>query len=189
MRILNKGKVVSEKDKILEEIRIGKVFIYPTDTIYGIGCNALIPESVNKIRIIKNRDEKPFSVIVPSKKWISKNCEINNSGKKWMKKLPGKYTLILKLKNRKSIAKETNSSLETIGVRIPKHWFSKIIEKAGMPFITTSVNLSGEPPATSLENMNEKLKNQVDYIIHDGKKTGKPSVIVNLVDGEEIIKR
>ena len=81
MIILTKKEAMFEKDKIVEEMKKGKIFIYPTDTIYGIGCNALISESVGKIRKIKNREAKPFSVIAPSKKWISKNCEIDNSGK------------------------------------------------------------------------------------------------------------
>lgn len=75
-----------------------EIFIYPTDTIYGIGCDAENKTLVKKIREIKNRDNGSFSVIAPSINWILENCETD---KKQIKKyLPGPYTLILKKKRR-----------------------------------------------------------------------------------------
>lgn len=66
------------------------IFIYPTDTIYGIGCDAQAEDKVEKIREIKGRDMKSFSVITPSKKWILENLE--TSEQEIDKYLPGKYT-------------------------------------------------------------------------------------------------
>ena len=180
--------VVSDSKRFIDEMKKGKIFIYPTDTIYGIGCNALNSKSVEKIRELKNREEKPFSVIAPNKKWIIENCETDNSVKKWIKKLPGKYTLILKLKNKKCICEKTNNDSGTLGIRIPQHWFSKLVEEANVPFVTTSVNLSGELPANSLENINKEIKDKVDYVIDEGRLENRPSTIVNLINGE-IIKR
>ena len=84
------------KDSLISEL-IKSIFIYPTDTIYGIGCNAEESKLVEKIREIKNRDKKPFSIIAPSIKWILENCETTE--KEISKYLPGPYTLILKKKN------------------------------------------------------------------------------------------
>ena len=99
MRVLSKEEFEKEKDIIRTSlIEDSPVFIYPTDTIYGLGCNASNKEAVEKIRAIKERKSNPFSVVVPSKEWIDENCIINENAKDWIKRLPGPYTLILKTK-------------------------------------------------------------------------------------------
>src|SRR3989338_11151340 len=99
MRLLSKEEFESQKDVIRTSlIENCPVFIYPTDTIYGLGCNALNKEAVEKIRSIKQRKTNPFSVIVPSKERIDENCIVNENAKDWIKRLPGPYTLILNAK-------------------------------------------------------------------------------------------
>lgn len=189
MKIISEKQILDEKEKFIELIREGKIFIYPTDTIYGIGCNALISESVSKIREMKKRDSKPFSVIAPSKEWIRENCFVNSDIEKWLNKLPGPYTLILKTKNKNCVAKEVNLDAETLGVRIPKHWFYDLIKEAEVPFVTTSVNISGEKYLEDLQDLKEEIKNKVDFIINEGKKDSKPSTIVDLTGKEKIIRK
>ncbi len=178
MIILNKNEILIHKDKIKKEIKSGSVFIYPTDTIYGIGCNAQDDKAVKRIRKIKERYEQPFSVISPSKEWILKNCDFNKVHLKWLDKLPGAFTFILKLKNKKAVSKQVNPNIETLGVRIPKHWFTEIVEETDVPIVTTSVNKSGEEYMTSLEDLDSEIKKAVDYIFYDGQKIGRPSTIV-----------
>ena len=162
-----------------KEISKGKIFIYPTDTVYGIGCNALDEEAVEKIRKIKKRDEKPFSVIAPSFEWVSDNLIIDVNLEKYF---PGAYTVILKKKDKKFL-KEVSAS-DTLGVRIPDSEFTKKIQKAGFPFVTTSVNFSGEKPANNIQEISKEILKQVDYIIDMGELSGKPSTLV--IDGKEI---
>ena len=164
MKIYNKEEFNKNKEKILIKIKEGAVFIYPTDTIYGIGCDATNFNAVKRIREIKDRYEKPFSVIAPSKEWIVKNCESKN-----LDKLLGPYTLILKLKNKECVA--SNVCLDTIGVRIPNHWFNLDI-----PIITTSVNKAGEKNMTCLKDLDKGV--EVDFIIYEGEKKGKSSEII-----------
>ncbi|OHA91554.1 MAG: hypothetical protein A2758_00345 [Candidatus Zambryskibacteria bacterium RIFCSPHIGHO2_01_FULL_49_18] len=172
MKLVDRKYVEQNKSEIIEAIKAGKIFIYPTDTIYGLGCDATNTKSVQKIREIKKRETKPFSIIVPSKEWIIENCkparsedysggsEIGNLNKY----LPGPYTLI--------VNKKTGG---TLGVRIPKHWFTQVVTDAGMPFITTSVNFSGEPHMEKIEDVKPEVLEAVDYVVYEGEKRGKPS--------------
>lgn len=154
----------------------GLVFIYPTDTIYGLGCDATSEKSVKRIRDMKKREKKPFSVIAPSKKWILENCFAE---KEDLVKLPGPYTLVLKLR-RKCVASGVNPGLETLGVRIPDHWFSKTVGEAGIPVVTTSVNVSSQKFMTSIDNIDVKIRKLVDFIVYEGPLRGSPSEIINL---------
>lgn len=163
-----------------EQIKQGKIFIYPTDTIYGIGCDATNVESVEKIKEMKGRDkDKPLSVIAPSVEWIGENlvvdCDLDNY-------LPGAYTLILKKKNPEFL--KHVASGDSLGVRIPDCEFTKEIQKAGVPFITTSVNLSGEPFAVSIIDVKDEIKEKVDVIVDVGELNGQPSTLV--ICGKEI---
>lgn len=179
--IVDKSYIDQNKEKVIEAIKSGKIFIYPTDTIYGIGCNALNKEAVAKIRKLKNRETKPFSIIVPDLNWIKENCETNSKIDEYLGKLPGAYTFFLKLKDKSILPEEVNPSGDgTIGVRIPDHWFSNLISKADLPFITTSVNLSGKPHMTDLKDLDETIMADVDYIVYEGPNNGKESTKVDL---------
>jgi len=171
-----------QEKKLIELIKEGSIFIYPTDTIYGLGCNALDEGAVKKVREIKSRDkDKPLSVIAPSKEWILNNLETTLGFID--KYLPGPYTLILKKKNP-DFLKHVSAS-ETLGVRIPDHEFTKIIQKAEVPFITTSINLAGEKFALSPEEIKSEILEEVDIIVNDGPLEGTPSTII-LQDGKEL---
>ncbi len=189
MRILNFEELNIQKHSIIEEIIKGSIFIYPTDTIYGIGCNAELSDSVKKIRKIKERPQNPFSVIAPSLEWINKNCIVKQQGKKWLGRLPGPYTLIFKLKNPDCVTKDCNPGLDTLGIRIPYHWISNLVKEAGIPIITTSVNLSKEDYMSSLENLDPKIRRVTDFILYEGEKEVKPSKIVDLTRNVRIIDR
>ncbi|HLC82093.1 MAG TPA: L-threonylcarbamoyladenylate synthase [Candidatus Nanoarchaeia archaeon] len=188
MEILTRTELKLRFEEIAEKIIKGAVFIYPTDTVYGIGCNALNKAAVKKIREIKTgRPTAPFSIIVPSLSWINKNIEIHDLAKAWIKKLPGPYTLIIYLKNKKAIAENVAPGVDTIGIRYPDHWFTSVIAKLNIPVVTTSANKTGEPFMTSLENLDPDLEKQVEFLIYEGPKEGRPSKIINTVK-EEVLE-
>ncbi len=166
--------------QIIKAIKSGAILIYPTDTVYGIGCNAKLAKSVKKIREIKQQFDRPFSVIAPSIDWIAKNLEIK---KEVREKLPGPYTFILK-KKKECVAKNVTFD-NTLGVRIPKHKFTKIIQEAGVPFVTTSANLTGEKAPKSLKEV--KLK--ADYVIDGGTLKGKPSKVIDLTGKPKVLRK
>ncbi|MAG39447.1 threonylcarbamoyl-AMP synthase [Candidatus Pacearchaeota archaeon] len=171
-----------KESKMTKEILAGKIFIYPTDTIYGIGCNALDEKAVIKIKEIKGRDKgNPLSVIAPSKGWIKENC-IEEAEELIEKYLPGPYTLILKKKNPKFLS--WCSETDLLGVRIPKNDFTNQIQKSGVPFITTSVNTSGESPVKEISQIKEEIIRNVDHVIDHGRLDNPPSTLI--VGGKEI---
>ena len=188
MRILNYDEIKIEKPAIIDSITQGAVFIYPTDTIYGIGCNAQLSNSVKKVRILKSRTANPFSVIAPSLQWIHENCIVTKEGQEWLEKLPGPYTLIFKLKNN-CVAKEVNPGLKTLDIRIPNHWIRKIVAEADVPVVTTSVNRANEDYMTSLDDLDPAIKSGIDFILHEGEKEGKPSKIIDLTENLRVIER
>ncbi len=190
MRTLNKDDYNVNKHKILKQIDQGAVFIHPTDTIYGIGCDATNPEAVNKIRDAKQRRTQPFSVIAPSRDWVRANCIVDQEAEDWLAKLPGPYTIILKLKNQNAVAKNVNPTEDgTIGMRRPDHWISEITNDLNKPIITTSANITGKNFMTSMDNLDLNVKKKMDFIIYEGEKKGRPSTIVDLARKRGIMQR
>jgi len=165
----------------VEDINNGAVFIYPTDTIYGLGCDATNEGAVKKIKELKYRDaDKPMSVIAPSVDWIKEHCEVTDEMIE--KYLPGPYTIIVKKKDA-GFMKDVASG-DTLGVRIPDCEFTKLVEKAGVPFITTSVNFAGEPFAVKISDIDSKILDAAEIVIGVGELDGRPSTLI--IDGKEI---
>lgn len=184
MRIISAQEALKNKRALFKELDAGAVFIYPTDTIYGIGCDAANDEAVKRIRKLKQRESKPFSIIAPSVDWIHENCDTSHA-QGWLVKFPGPYTLILNLKKH-GVCPSVNKGLKSIGVRIPNHWISSFVAEYGKPIVTTSVNLAGEPFATTREEL-ERF--DVDFIIFEGEKKGSPSTVVELIGQERIVRK
>ncbi len=187
MEILTRAELEYRKQEFIDKIKEGALFIYPTDTIYGIGCNALKQRSVQKIRELKGRQTSPLSIWVPSIDWIKRYCVISDKTEAWLQKLPGPYTLLLSLNKNHPLAKNVTAD-QTIGVRLPKHWFQAIVEECGFPLITTSANKMGEPFMTSVENLDHDLEQNVEFMIYEGEKDARPSKIVD-VEKEEVRER
>ena len=188
MRIVSKEEFMLEAGSFLDSIKKGAVFIYPTDTIYGIGCNAVDSKAVKRVRDAKKRPNAPFSVIAPSKQWILDNCDVSNEGREWLEKLPGPYTLVFRLKNKGCVAKEVIPETSSIGIRIPNHWISRVAAELNAPIVTTSVNEAGRIFMTSIDNMDPSIKAKVDFIIDEGEKKGRPSNVVFLDRAEVTIR-
>ena len=182
-KVIYYQKSLLKNKRVLNKIKTGSIFIYPTDTIYGIGCSALNKKSIEKIREIKGRNKKPFSIIVPNKKWIKDHCKVQN---KWLKKLPGKFTLIIKLKT-KDLPKNISFG-DTLGVRIPKHWISKLVKKLKIPIITTSVNKADKKYMTNLKDLDKGIAKKAEFILFGGPLNKRPSTIIDTIHNK-IIKR
>ena len=167
---------INEAKADLSANQAGKVFIYPTDTIYGIGA-IYTPESVEKVFAIKPRDtKKMFSIIAPSFQRIEENYEVP-SPKYQLPELLNKYHGVTYI-----------FSYEKPGVRIIKHPMQNFVKELWIPFITTSCNIAGEPAILNIKNIPEEIASKVDYIIDGGIGWGKPSVLIDFV-ANKIIHR
>ena len=190
MELVTKEEFLLGKASYLRRIRQGAVFIHPTDTIYGIGCDATNEVAVQRIRTIKQRVAMPFSVIAPSKRWIFENCAVSLEGEKWLDRLPGPYTLVLRLKAASAVAAAVANNAKTLGVRMPGHWMNDIVAELGFPVVSTSANLTGQAHMSAIDDLNESIRQKVDFIIYEGEKAGRPSTIVRLFETQvQVVER
>lgn len=182
-------RLIDQAVKILEQ---GGVIVYPTDTIYGLGCDCFNKKALEKIEAIKGRDKnklKYFSFVFHDLSHIADYANVSTPNYKILKRLlPGPYTFILpatKLVPKKLIAKK-----HTVGIRIPDHpVILELVKALDRPITSTSVNLTDEPELSDPEEINEKFGKQIDLILDAGIIDGEPSTVVDLTGPEPIVLR
>ena len=153
------------------------IIAYPTDTLYGLGCNAKSLKAIKRINKIKCR-KSPISIIINSEKsilnWINVDTRYN---KIIFDKLSTSNTVIVPIK-KGFVSDHILGSGQTLGVRIPHHEFCfQITEKYPNPITTTSINTTGERPLTSPNLIGKKFGKEIDLIIEDGIIDNKGSKI------------
>ncbi len=175
----------------IDMLQDGKIIVYPTDTIYGIGCDILNKKAVQTIQKIKNRKkQKPLSIICADLKDISRWAMVSNWQYKVLKKhLPGPFTFILKA-TREAPKVLQDPRRKTIGIRIPNNEICQnIVQELGNPIITTSVNESGKQNYANPDKIKRDWFGKVDLILDAGKIEGEPSTVVSLIDDQVQILR
>ena len=186
----------NERDilKAVEILRDGGVIIFPTDTIYGIGCDITKPKAIERVARIKNiKPEKaPFSFLFYDLSNISDYTKpIPNSIFKLMKKnLPGPFTFILQANS--NIPKHFRSTKKSIGIRIPQNnIIREIVKELGNPILSTSVKDEDTiiEYTTDPELIHEKFGDLVDLVIDGGFGGNIPSTIIDCIGSEPVITR
>jgi len=171
----------------LDAITAGGLVIYPTDTLYGIGCDATNADAVKKLRSLKKRDSaKPLSILVSDFAMLLQYCNVSPEQEKVLHALlPGPYTFILPLKQRLPVSE----SLE-VGIRVPEHAFMRAVSKsAGVPIVTTSANLSGEKGADRLSGVAREILDGADLAIDSGKcRYAQGSTVIDLIR-EKVLRK
>lgn len=182
---------INECCKVLEK---GGIILYPTDTIWGIGCDATNEEAIDKVYKLKNRDDKKSMIILVSEQNDIYNYAINPD-KKILHYLSSTEKPTTAIYNKaKNIAKNLISNDGTIAIRIVKDEFcKKLITEFKKPIVSTSANISGEPFAGNFNNISPIIKNGVDYIVQhrqEDQMSFTPSSIIKLnAEGEIEILR
>lgn len=180
--------IINDIDKDIEYIKEaadiinkGGIVAFPTETVYGLGANALNEEAVDKIFKAKGRpQDNPLIVHVASKNIDKLVKEVPAIAKSLIDKFwPGPLTIILNKKD--IIPNRTSANLESVGIRMPNNEIAlKLIELSGCPIAAPSANISGRPSPTDVERCVEDLDGKVDYII--GWKKSDVGVESTIVD-------
>ena len=170
----------------------GAIGIFPTDTVYGIGCNALNLNSLQNLYRIKQRDlNKPINILVSNRNMVQKFVtKIHPLEKLLIENFwPGALTIIFQ---KSSIVPDLlTSGLDTIGIRMPNHKVClQIIEQFGSPLAMSSANISEQAPNEDLHSLLLNFAQKVDFMIDNGRiANGIPSTIVQVVNNEIKIVR
>lgn len=173
-----------EVKKAVEVMKNGGVILYPTDTVWGIGCDATNPDAVKKVYEIKQRDDsKALICLVDSEARLSRYVR-NVADVTWdMIELATKpLTIIFNKAN--GLAPNLLADDGSVGIRITKEEFSKeLCFRFQKPIVSTSANISGEPTALTFDEISDEIKNSVDYVVRYNqrcKEKHQPSSIVKI---------
>ncbi|MEM2175177.1 MAG: L-threonylcarbamoyladenylate synthase [Candidatus Micrarchaeia archaeon] len=185
-----------KKIKIVADgIKKGKIAIFPTETVYGIGVSAFDKKSIKRLYKIKERSHKiPLTVHVCDLKQVYEIVEFDERTKRIFEKLtrkfwPGPLTLILKKKKGK-VPDEATAGLDTVAVRMPRNKIAlELIKEAG-PLVAPSANVSGKPSGTTIKDIIEDFSGKVEFIIDGGpSEIGLESTVLDLTQNVPTILR
>lgn len=188
-----KEKTDTEELKVVcNLIKNGELIIFPTETVYGIGANALDPQAVGKIFIAKGRQsDNPLIVHLSDKSKIQDVAKnITEVEQKLIDAfMPGPFTIILE---KKAIVPDiVTAGLNTVAVRVPSNVIARgILTYSGIPIAAPSANISGKPSGTNVEDIRKELEGKVSAIIDGGKTDiGLESTVVRVIDETPVILR
>lgn len=167
-------------------LREGGVIIYPTETVYGIGCIPSESSAAQRICEIKGRADKPLPLICSDVDAVKKIVVMTPSAEKLAAKFwPGPLTLVLPAKAKYSMWVSHGAS--TLGVRVTEHPIAqKLAKQVGGVIVSTSANLSGREPAKTAQEAAEIFGNKVDVILDDGPSPRSESSTILDLSGEEL---
>ena len=170
--------------KTIEVLRAGGIILYPTDTVWGIGCDATNPEAVAKVYAIKNREDSKSLVLLASD--IDMIC-------RYVKEIPEMAVQLIEVNDKpmtiiypgaQGLAHNAVAEDGTVGIRIPMMDFcQQLISRFGRPIVSTSANISGEATPKKFAEISDQIKSAVDLIVDPSLEkgsTGKSSSIIKV---------
>lgn len=177
-------------EQCVEILRAGGIILYPTDTVWGIGCDATNAEAVAKVYALKRSDDKRSML-----------CLMRDADMvvRYVNCAPGIAFEVMELSDKPltailpgatGVAANLIPEAGTLGVRIPQHDFCQaLLRKFGKPIVSTSANISGEQTAKHLKDVVQEIIDGVDYVVNprfEGKPTLKPSAIIAFGESNEV---
>ena len=169
--------------KVVEILRNGGIVAYPTDTVYGIGCDIMNKKAIERVYHLKQLNHKnPFSFICSDLKNISYYAKVSNYAYKTMRRLlPGPYTFILE--GSKQVPKMMLTKRKTAGIRVPDHAIClELVKGLGHPVLSTSASKPGGDIMNDPYSIDQFYGKRIDAVIDGGPVAGAPSSVVSLID-------
>src|SRR5689334_3228500 len=175
-----------------EILRSGGVIIYPTDTVYGIGCSIFETRAIERIYELKGQERtKPFSFICSDLSHISEYAKVSNTAFRLMKQLvPGAFTFVLPAGRLKQLPKSLISKRKTVGIRVPDNAICRaLIRELGHPILSASVTDAEGGIINDPDFIKGAYNNRVDLILDGGKSLLDVSTILDLTDEKPVVVR
>ena len=168
----------------------GGLVAFPTDTVYGLGVNAYLEDSVRRLFEVKARSQsKPIPLLLDSAEGLSEIAlDISQMAERFAQKFwPGPLTMVLR---RRPEFAHLGGEQETVGVRVPDHRIALTLLEGNGPLAVTSANLSGEPNTRTAQETYSQLSGRIDQIIDGGETPGgMPSTVVDCTGDHPVILR
>ena len=186
--------MIEQIKKAIEVLRAGGVILYPTDTVWGIGCDATNPEAVAKVYAIKNREDSKSLVLLASDmdmicRYVKEVPEmaiqlVEVNDKPMTIIYPGAIVGDPQRPDRNSLAHNTVAEDGTVGIRIPMMDFcQQMVARFGRPIVSTSANISGEATPKRFSDLSDEIKSAVDHVVDPSLErgaTGQSSSIIKV---------
>lgn len=186
-----KKKIMREEiQQALTILRAGGLILYPTDTVWGIGCDASNPEAIKKVYELKNRaDSKALITLVASEVMLERTV-VNMPDIAWDLIDASEKPLTIIYQKVKGIADNAIAEDGSCAIRLPKDQFcQQLVQRLGKPLISTSANTSGSPTPQSFQDIESSILSGVDYVVNlrqQEKSKNTPSSIILLKNNGEI---
>jgi L-threonylcarbamoyladenylate synthase len=178
-----------EVHKAYEVIKEGGIILYPTDTVWGIGCDATNPEAIAKIYQLKQRAETKSMIVLMNGEKMMYNVFKEIPEVAWqIMDLSEKPTTLI-LDNPRNVAPNLIATDKTLGIRLVKEPFCfKLMERMKKPLVSTSANISGQPTPKSFKEISPEIIKGVDYVVnlHREKICKNPSTIIKLTNDSQV---
>ncbi|HLC38000.1 MAG TPA: L-threonylcarbamoyladenylate synthase [Candidatus Norongarragalinales archaeon] len=176
-------------DQCVAIVKKGGLVAYPTETSYGIGCDATNKDAVKKIYEVKGRDPfRPLPVIVSDLRMAEEHCTLDDRAKKLVNAfMPGPLTLVVQKKH--SLPDELTT--KGVAFRIPGKDFPRLFaQECGVPLVSTSANISGKTPIYRVDELKQTFDGKIDLIVDAGNLPPvRPSTIIDLRGRDPIVVR
>jgi L-threonylcarbamoyladenylate synthase len=175
-------------DAAADAVRDGDLVVYPTETVYGLGADALDPNAVGRVFAAKGRDrDDPISLGVPDVDSALEYVSVTERERRFMDRfLPGAVTVVCE--RRDSVPDALTAGLDRVGIRIPDHDLALALLDRVAPITATSANVSGRPSVTRIGDLDPEIREAAAVVLDGGETGGTASTVVD-VERDEILRR
>ncbi len=174
---------MSELDRAAAAIETGKLVVYPTETVYGLGADALDPAAVEAVFAAKRRERaKPISLAVASVAAASAVVRLSDRERQFADRfLPGPVTLLCE--RRESVPDVLVAGRDRVGLRVPDCEFALSLAERTGPITATSANVSGRPAASRVDELDAEIRERAAVVVDGGETPGSASTVVDVSEG------